>query len=310
MSFSAQSTTDDVLAGVDLAGVHAVVTGAAGGLGAETARALAVAGASVTMAGRNQANLELAAADIRTAHPEAELQTVIFDLASLNSINGAVRELHVRDQAIDLLINNAAIMNCPFSPTADGFEMQFGTNHLGHFALTAGVADLLSDRARVIAVASAAHLRAPCDLDDLNWSIRDYNKILAYAHSKTANIWFASALARRWANTSKMAFSLHPGVITTNLSRYTTDADRQNSAGASLPPPTRKTIAQGAATSVWAATASDLSNRSGTYLVDCGIAPPKGEVSDPRRGCTDWTYDLESEDRLWQASSELTRVTF
>ena len=232
-----------------------------------------------------------------------------LDLASLQSVGSAADRVASGDP-IDMMINNAGVMMCPLMQTADGFEMQFGTNHLGHFALVAKVEAALSPTARVVAVSSAAHLRGTCDLADLNWTGRKYDKTLAYSHSKTANIWFASELQRRWTGSDRRAFSLHPGVIATDLSRHITAEDRKSMGGGNLGPPTRKSIPQGAATSVWAATAAELDTRGGAYLVDCEVALPLAEASDPRRGYAEWAYDSEGAASLWSRSEELTGVAF
>lgn len=309
MALHAESTADDVLAGCDLSGKHVVVTGATGGLGLESARALAAVGARVTIAGRNPDKITAALASVRDRHADAVVSGLQVDLASLDSITNAARHL-LSEEPIDVVINNAAVMMCPFGHTADGFETQFGTNHLGHFAFVAQMADALSGDARVVAVSSAAHLRSTCDVSDLNWARRAYDKSLGYAHSKTANIWFASELQRRWKGSARLAFSLHPGVIATDLSRHITAEDRKAMSGGNLGPPTRKSVAQGAATSVWAATATELAQHGGAYLVDCEIAAPLAEAGDPRRGHADWAYDEQGAADLWERSQELTGIPF
>ena len=250
MPFSAVSTTDDVVSGIRLDGKHVLITGSTGGLGIETARALASIGASVTISGRNSDKIAAALATLREQLPEATFDSLEVDLASLSNIADATKTFIDRGQSVDLLINNAGVMMCPESQTADGFEMQFGTNHLGHFAWTAQLMPALAQGARVVTLSSAAHLRGSVDLDDLNWKARDYDPNLAYAQSKTANIWFASEFQRRFDG-SLLSLSVHPGVIETDLARHLPEAVvaamRINFKEAGIIP---KNVAQGAATSV------------------------------------------------------------
>ena len=309
MSFSGESTTDDVLAQIDLSGKHAFVTGATGGLGIETARALASKGASVTIAGRSPEKIESALATLREQVPEASFDAEELDLASLSSIQAATKRIVERGRSIDLLINNAGVMMCPEGQTADGFETQFGTNHLGHFALTAGLMPILARGGRVVTLSSGAHLRGSVDLDDLNWKTRDYDPNLAYAQSKTANIWFASELDRRFGDRF-LSLSVHPGVIQTDLARHLPEEivagmrEGFESAGVQI-----KSVPQGAATSCWAATAPELADHGGAYLLDCQLAEPVTEEN-PRSGYAPWAYDEEGAKRLFVESEKLTGVRF
>lgn len=309
MPFSGDSTTDDVLAGVRLDGKHAVVTGATGGLGIETARALASVGASVTICGRSPEKITSALETLRGQVPDATFDGEELDLASLSSIRSATKRIVKKGRSIDILINNAGVMMCPEGRTADGFETQFGTNHLGHFAWTAGLMPVLAPGARVVTLSSGAHLRGTCDLDDLNWEKRDYDPNLAYAQSKTANIWFASELQRRFGD-RLLSLSVHPGVIQTDLARHLPDAvvsgmrEGFEKAGVQV-----KDVPQGAATSVWAATAPELERHGGAYLLDCQVAPPVSE-DNPRLGYETWAYDEASAKALWEKSEELTGISF
>lgn len=309
MPFGAESTTDEVLDGVRLDGKHAFITGSTGGLGIETARALASVGASVTISGRSSEKIETALATLREQVPGARFDAEAVDLTSLSSIAEAAKHYVGLGQPIDFLINNAGVMMCPEGQTADGFETQFGTNHLGHFALTAQLMPALAPNARVVTLSSGAHLRGSVDLDDLNWQTRDYDPNLAYAQSKTANIWFASELQRR-AGDRLLSLSVHPGVIQTDLSRHLPDAlldaMRENFASAGI---VQKSVPQGAATSVWAATAASLTTHGGAYLLDCQVAQPTTE-EDPRTGYAPWAYDEAGAERLWAQSEELTGVRF
>jgi NAD(P)-dependent dehydrogenase (short-subunit alcohol dehydrogenase family) len=309
MAFDETSTTDDVLEGVRLDGKHALVTGATGGLGIETARALASVGASVTIGGRDPQKIDSALATLREQVPGASFDAIEVDLASLSSIASATKAFVDTGRTIDLLINNAGVMMCPEGKTADGFETQFGTNHLGHFAFTAGLMPALAPGARVVTLSSGAHLRGTCDLEDLNWERRDYDPNLAYAQSKTANIWFASELQRRYGD-RLLSLSVHPGVIQTDLARHLPEAvvegmrEGFEKAGVAV-----KNVPQGAATSVWAATAAELSEHGGAYLLDCHVAPPISEEV-PRQGYEKWAYDEASAKGLWAKSEALTGVSF
>ncbi len=309
MAFGAESTTDDVLAGIRLEGKHAFVTGATGGLGIETARALAAVGASVTIAGRSAEKIDAALTTLRVQVAEATFDAQQVDLASLSSIADAAKAFVGRGQPIDLLINNAGVMMCPEGQTADDFETQFGTNHLGHFALAAQLMLALAAGARVITLSSGAHLRGSVDLDDLNWETREYDPQLAYAQSKTANIWFASELQRRLGD-RLLSLSVHPGVIQTDLARHlpkaVIDGMRAGFEEAGIVP---KTVPQGAATSIWAATAPELEEHGGAYLLDCHVAEPTTE-DDPRTGYAPWAYDRAAAEQLWARSEELTGVRF
>jgi NAD(P)-dependent dehydrogenase (short-subunit alcohol dehydrogenase family) len=309
MSFGAESTTDEVLSGIRLDGKHALITGSTGGLGIETARALASVGASVTISGRNPEKIATALATLREQLPKAGFDSLEVDLASLSSIANATKSYLDRGQPIDLLINNAGVMMCPEGQTADGFETQFGTNHLGHFAWTAQLMPTLAKDARVVTLSSAAHLRGSVDLADLDWKSRDYDPNLAYAQSKTANIWFASELARRHGD-RLLSLSVHPGVIQTDLARHLPEAVikvmRKSFEEAGIVP---KTVPQGAATSVWAATSPALVDHGGAYLLDCQVAQPITE-EDPRTGYAPWAYDRAGAERLWSRSEELTGVPF
>ena len=309
MAYDETSTTDDVLEGVRLDGKHALVTGATGGLGIETARALASVGASVTIGGRDPQKIESALATLREQVPGASFDAIEVDLASLASIASSTKAFVDTGRTIDLLINNAGVMMCPEGKTADGFETQFGTNHLGHFAFTAGLMPALAPGARVVTLSSGAHLRGTCDLEDLNWESRDYDPNLAYAQSKTANIWFASELQRRFGD-RLLSLSVHPGVIQTDLARHLPPAvvegmrEGFEKAGVAV-----KNVPQGAATSVWAATAAELSEHGGAYLLDCHVAPPISEEV-PRQGFETWAYDEANAKALWSKSEALTGVSF
>jgi NAD(P)-dependent dehydrogenase (short-subunit alcohol dehydrogenase family) len=310
-SFDAESTTDDVLEGVDLAGQRYVITGASTGLGEETTRAVAAHGATVTMAVRDPARGDDAADRIRAAVPDADLEVRELDLASLTSIRSFAASFLAEHDRIDVLIDNAGVMACPQGTTADGFELQFGTNHLGHFLLTNLLTPALIAAApsRVVVLSSRGHRFSDVDLDDPNFEHTDYEPWLAYGRAKTANALFAVGYDRRFAESGVRAYSLHPGGIVTELGRHLTE-ESIATLQAAVPGGQMKwkTVPQGAATSVWAATSADLDNVGGLYLEDCGIA---GFTTDPmaESGVRPYALDPERADALWALSERLVGLT-
>ncbi|MFE5284274.1 SDR family NAD(P)-dependent oxidoreductase [Nocardia sp. NPDC056611] len=302
--------TDEVIAGIDLTGRVALVTGTTGGLGAETACALAAAGATVLLAARNAAAAGTVAAGIRARFPGATVDVVGLDLSDLGSVRAAVRSVAECAPALHLLINNAGVMYTPFGHTADGFESQFGTNHLGHFALTTGLLPVLSagaDRSgvasRVVTVSSAAHHAYPADLDDPNFERREYDKFASYGQSKSANILMTVDLAARGAEWGIHAYAVHPGVCATDLSRHMSREDfaemRKLTSRNPSAVTTLKTIPEAAATSVLAATAPGLTAHSGGYLADCAVAQASPHATDPATAAALW----ELSERLIAPSS-------
>ncbi len=306
------STTDEVIEGVDLTGRIAVVTGASGGLGAETARALATAGAAVVIGCRDVAKGERQAAAIRQAHPRAAIEVAALDLVSHASVRAFAQAFRSRHDRLHILVNNAGVMACPLARTPEGWESQLATNHLGHFLLTSLLAPaLVAGRpARVVVLSSAAHHRAAVDFDDLHFERRPYDKWLAYGQSKTANALFAITLDRRLASTGVRAIAVHPGAIATDLSRHLTRQDleeivtRIKTTAGGL-----KGIPAGAATSVWAATAPELDGKGGLYLEDCRISAPAGTPG-VTTGYRDYAVDPELGERLWNVSERLLAVQF
>ncbi len=315
--FGFSSTADEVLEGKDLAGRSVLVTGGYSGLGQETARALAAKNAHVILSGRDATRLSAAADEIATL-TGAKVDTLVADLASQASIRAAGAEARERFDHIDILINNAGVMAAPLGRTADGFETQFGTNHLGHFALTRELMPLIEKGSaqRIVNLSSRGHHFGEVDLDDPNYEHRDYEKWGAYGQSKTANVQFMRGLEDRFGDRGIHAYAVHPGGIQTNLGRHLSQADldalmarisRQTEA-AGEKPRGWKTVPQGAATSVWAATAEELEGRGGVYAEDCHIA----EVDDasPIAGVRSYALDRDKADRLWAVSEELTGGTF
>lgn len=314
-TFGADTTTEEVLAGLDLTGRRFAVTGASSGLGIETCRALAAHGATVVMLARDPAKAEAAAAQIRDRHADAQLEFGLVDLADLSSIETFAGEFLDGGGSLDVLINNAGIMACPREDTSDGFEMQFGTNHLGHFALTGRLMPALreGDGPRVVTLSSAGHSMGDVDVDDPNFESIAYDPWVAYGRSKSANALFARGLATRAGN-RLVSVSVHPGGIRTDLGRHLTPelmADLVNRSEDSSGPGGGgglkfKTLEAGAATQVWAATQAGLEDHNGAYLADCRL----GELGAPTldHGMLPHILDDATADRLWDFSVEATGV--
>ena len=319
--YGAETTTDEILEGVSLQGRHFMVTGASSGLGEETVRALSSAGAKVTMVARNSGKLNAAADRIRTSVPTSDLQTGLVDLADLSSIRSYAEEYLQEAAPIDVLINNAGVMACPFMTTNDGFEMQFGTNHLGHFLLTNLLmpAILSGQNPRIINLSSAGHTHADVSLDDPNFETSEYNAWESYGRSKSANIHFTRELVRRYGDEIR-SFAVHPGVILTELGRHLTPelmeemvervkARSESSAEAKetggLP---FKSMEAGAATQVWAATTDDLEGNNGAYLGDCKVGVEGGNPSE--NGYLPYIYNEDTAKALWSLSEQMVQQEF
>ena len=309
--FDASSTTDEVLADVDLDGRVAAVTGASGGLGLETARALAARGAHVVLATRSVDKLDAAVGTIRAEFPDASLSTVVLDLAAVASCRRAANDVLVSVDQLDLLINNAGVMCTPFGRTADGFETQIGTNHLGHMAWTIPLMDLLTQHGggRIVNLSSAGHRFGDVDLDDLDFERRPYDPWTGYGASKTANVLFSVELERRLGPLGVHALAVHPGGIHTDLGRHMTPellGEIQDRIAQSNPGGFDwKTIPQGAATTVWAATTPDYDERGGVYCEDCHEAPVVDVGDTGTDGVLAYAVDPERATALWDRSAAL-----
>jgi NAD(P)-dependent dehydrogenase (short-subunit alcohol dehydrogenase family) len=310
--FDGTSTAEEVVAGHDLSGIRAIVTGGASGIGIETARALAIGGAEVTLAVRNVATGKKVSAEISRETSNEAIHVAALDLADRASI-----DLFVASWAgpLHLLINNAGIMAHPLVRTPEGWESQFATNHLGHFVLANGLHAALAqgaqDRggARIVVVSSSSHTTAPVDFDDLHFERRDYEPWIAYGQSKTANVLFAVEAWRRWAEDGIVVNALHPGLIATNLQGHLPEEfhaglrDMVESGKVTM-----KTVQQGAATSLVAAVAPEFADSGGLYLTDCNEAEVMADnmVAEPDRlGVRRWALDPASARRLWEVSSRL-----
>ena len=310
--FDATSTTDQVIEGISLAGKRAVVTGASSGLGVETCRVLAGAGATVIMVARDMDKLKVVMEELLRENPGAQLHIQHMDLADLESVRSAATEILLYHPEIQLLINNAGVMACPLLRTAQGLEMQFGTNHVGHFLLTGLLAPALIEGApgRVINLSSGGHKFAAFNFSDPNYTTREYDKWQAYGESKTANILFTVGLDERARERGLRAFAVHPGIIATHLSRHMVEADYE-ALLARTPggkPLEFKSLQQGAATTVWAATSPHLSGRGGIYLEDCQIA--RASKGDGGAGFESYAVNPTNAERLWQLSEELVGQSF
>src|SRR6266496_935582 len=274
-SFGATSTTDDVLSGVNLKGRRILVTGVSAGIGVETARSLAAHGAQVVGAARDLNKAKTATAQVRkdAAANGGSFELVELDLANLKSVRACADGLLAKGEDFDVIIANAGVMATPFGHTADGFETQFGTNHLGHFVLVNRIAALIRTGGRLINVSSAGHRRSNVDLEDPNFERTPYEAFVAYGRSKTANIFFAVAFDQRHREHGVRAAAVHPGIIETELIRHMSpswlqtrvDEINQQLAAAGKPPLHWKSIPQGAATSVWAAVVAPADQIGGRY---------------------------------------------
>ncbi len=313
--FDRNSTSDEVLAGIDLAGRLVLVTGASSGLGAESARALAARGARLVITGRDVAKTGRVAEAIRKSTGNRAVEVMELHLERPASVRAFAKAFLASHRALHTLIGNAGVMACPLQRTAEGWEMQFATNHLGHFLLGCLLAPALraAAPARVVSVSSAGHTFSPVVFEDIHFERRPYDKWQAYGQSKSANVLFAVELDRRLAGSGVRAFALHPGGIVTELGRHLDAADvaliraradeRAKSGKAHW-----KTPEQGAATQLFAATAPELDGRGGLYLEDVqisGALPCPGGV-----GCSPWALDAEAAGRLWSVSEATLGESF
>ncbi len=317
--FGEFTTTDEALAGVDLTGKRILITGVSAGLGVETARALAAHGAGVVGAARDLAKAERATAGVLEAARDGggSLELVELDLASLASVRACADALNADGRPFDVVIANAGVMATPLGQTADGFETQFGTNHLGHFVLVNRIAGLIKPGGRLVNLSSAGHRYADVDLEDPNFEHTEYAPFVAYGRSKTANILFAVAFDRRWKDRGVRATAVHPGGIQTELGRHMDQeaearliaSINENNAKAGLPPFRYKTIPEGAATSVWAAVVAPPEEVGGRYCEDCHVAEV---VSDPliRGGVRPYAVDADRAEALWALSERMVGESF
>jgi len=319
----ATSTTEDVLSGVDLHGKRILVTGVSAGLGVETARSLAAHGAQVAGAARDLTKAQSATAQVRkdAAANGGSFELVTLDLASLKSVRACADQLLAKGELFDVVIANAGVMATPFGHTADGFETQFGTNHLGHFVLVNRIASLIRAGGRLINLSSSGHRFSNVDLEDPNFERTPYDPFVAYGRSKTANILFAVAFDQRQRNRGVRAAAVHPGGIQTELGRHMdpsqmqklVDQMNQQLAAEGKAPFQFKTIPQGAATSVWAAVVAPADEIGARYCENCHVGhvvPDNVPISAISEGVRGYALDLKTAEALWKKSEELVAESF
>src|SRR5215813_12932136 len=319
----ATSTTEDVLSGIDRRGKRILVTGVSAGLGVETARALAAHGAQVVCAARDLSKAEAATAQVRkdAAVNGGGFELVELDLADLKSVRACADRLLAKDEPFDVVIANAGVMATPFGHTADGFETQFGTNHLGHFVLINRIARLIRSGGRLVNLSSSGHRFSNVDLEDPNFERTAYEPFLAYGRSKTANILFAVAFDKRHRDRGVRAAAVHPGTIHTELARHVDarqiekiiEQRNQQLAAEGKAPFQWKTIPQGAATSVWASVVAPADEIGGRYCEDCHvgkIVPDHVPTSAIIEGVRGYALDPGNAEALWKKSEELVGESF
>ena len=314
MTYGWGTTTDELLEGRDLSGQRVLITGGSAGLGAETARALAAHGADVVIAVRDLDKGERAAEPIRAGSaPNASVELVELDLASLASVRACADRLLSDGRPLQVLITNAGVMACPQGTTNDGFETQFGTNHLGHFVFVNRLVPLLVAGApsRIVALSSSGHRMSDVDLDDPGFERTPYDPWVAYGRSKTANALFAVALDRRLRERGVRACAVHPGGIQTELGRHLTGETMQllMQRYPMREAPRFKSVPQGAATTVWAAIVADAGDIGGRYCEDCGVAKLIDDPN-PMSGVRSYALDPERAEALWSRSEELVGERF
>jgi NAD(P)-dependent dehydrogenase (short-subunit alcohol dehydrogenase family) len=321
--FGATSTTEEVLSGVNLHGKRILVTGVSAGLGVETARSLAAHGALVVGAARDLTKAEAATTQVRkdAAAHGGSFELVELDLASLKSVRACADRLLAQDEAFDVVIANAGVMATPFGHTADGFETQFGTNHLGHFVLINRIAPLIRTGGRLINLSSSGHRYSNVDLQDPNFERTPYEPFVAYGRSKTANILFAVAFDERHRKRGVRAAAVHPGGIHTELGRHIDPSriqgiiDQMNKqlAAEGKAPFQWKTVPQGAATSVWAGVVASADEVGGRYCENChigNVVPDDVTISAISEGARGYALDPKNAEALWKKSEELVGESF
>jgi NAD(P)-dependent dehydrogenase (short-subunit alcohol dehydrogenase family) len=319
----AKSTTADVLAGVQLKGKRILVTGVSAGLGVETARALVAHGANVVGTARDLEKAKRATSEVSKAASEsgARFEVVELDLANLKSVRAAADKLVADGRLFDVIIANAGVMATPFGKTEDGFETQFGTNHLGHFVFVNRIAKLIKVGGRLVTLSSSGHRFSDVDLNDPNFETTSYEPFVAYGRSKTANILFAVEFDRRHGDRGVRATAIHPGGIATELARHMPDGAieawvqriQEQRAAAGEPPFEFKSIPQGAATSVWAGVVASTQEVGGKYCEDCQVGElisADSQVSTISKGVRGYALDPENAKALWKKSEEMVGEIF
>jgi len=322
-TFGATSTTEDVLTGIDLTGKRILITGVSAGLGVETARSLAVHGGQVVGAARDLSKARAATGQVQkdSAANGGSFELIELDLANLKSVRACADGLMAKGEPFDVVIANAGVMATPFGHTADGFETQFGTNHLGHFVLVNRIASLIRSGGRLINLSSAGHRYSNVDLEDPNFERSPYEPFIAYGRSKTANILFAVAFDRRHRGRGVRAAAVHPGGIQTELGRYSEPGRIQKLiqqineqlAAEGKGPFQWKTVPQGAATSVWAGVVASADAIGGQYCENCHVGkvvPDDVPITVISEGVRAYALDAKNAEALWKKSEELVGESF
>ncbi len=311
--FGAETSAEEAARNIDLSGQTIVITGGSAGLGVETARVLARCGARIVSVVRDEAKGRAAAAKIRESVPKADIEFAVLDLFDLDSVRHGADDIAKRFSKIDRLINNAGVMACPLGRTKQGLDTQLGTNHLGHFVLTSRLMpQIMAGRpSRIVNLSSAGHRLSPMRFDDPFFEKEPYDKWSAYGQAKTANVLFTVALDKRFKDRGVRSIAVHPGAIQTELGRHMDQDDIKElmSRRPANSPMKFKQIPQGAATTVWAATAPELDDVGGVYCEDCRMAE---RVDDPLagNGILPWALDEDAAEKLWRLSEEWSGETF
>jgi NAD(P)-dependent dehydrogenase (short-subunit alcohol dehydrogenase family) len=322
-NFGAKSTTEDVLAGIELKGKRILVTGVSAGLGVETARALVAHGASVVGAARDLEKAKRATAEVSraTAETGGSFELIELDLASLKSVRSATDKLVADGRLFDVVIANAGVMATPFGKTEDGFETQFGTNHLGHFVFVNRIAKLIKDGGRLVNLSSSGHRFSNVDLDDPDFETTPYDPFVAYGRSKTANILFTVAFDQRHRERGVRAAAVHPGGILTELGRHMEQAQmeqmlkqiNEEAVAEGKGPFQFKTVPQGAATSVWAAVVAPVEEVGGRYCENChvsDIVADDAKLGVLNEGVRGYALAPDNAKALWKKSEEMVGESF
>jgi len=299
--FGFESTAEEVARDIDLKGKTLVVTGVSAGLGIETARVLAARGARVVCVARDKEKTEKAVAALRAGNPNGQFEIALLDLSDLDSVRRGADDVARRFPKINALINNAGVMACPLARTKEGLDLQLGTNHLGHYVLTARLLPsiLAGAPGRIINLSSGGHRMSPFRVEDPLFERDAYDKWAGYGQAKTANILFSVFLDERYKDRGLRSFAVHPGAIHTELGRHLSKDDFKAMMGRRVQaePMQFKSVPQGAATSIWAATAPELEGKGGVYCEDCGIAEPI-KSPDATGGVMPWALDREAAKQL------------